>query len=124
YAKPVGKGKLCSEYRYQFSAIRCLGDLRTRLVGGEETLNSWDVEALRFALLRAPAWIKIDENTGLLSGTPDAPTKAQVIVTATIEREARKLDERQLSWGIENVVSSTIQKTGSTTQEFVIEVVP
>ena len=124
YSKPVAKAKVGSEYRYQVSAIRSLGDLRTRLVGGKETLNYWDVEGLRFALLRAPAWLKIDENTGLLSGTPDAPTKAEVIVTATIEREARKLDERQLSWGIENVVSSTIQKTGSTTQEFVIEVVP
>ncbi len=32
------------------SAIRSLGDLRTRVVGGKETMNYWDIEHPRFAL--------------------------------------------------------------------------
>jgi hypothetical protein len=122
YSKPVARARVGAKYRYQVLALRSLGDLRTRLVGGKETLSFWDIESPRFNLLRAPAWLQIDEQTGLLSGTPETPTKAKVIVRATIKTEARMLDERQLSWGVEKVVSRTTQQVGSTTQEFVIEV--
>jgi hypothetical protein len=125
YSKPVAKAKVGSEYRYQVCVIRSLGDLRTRLVGEKETMNFWDVESPRFVLLRAPAWLKVDEHTGLLSGIPDTPTKAAVvIVRASIETESRILDERQLSWGVEKVVARTTKKVGTATQEFVIDVAP
>jgi hypothetical protein len=79
---------VASEYHYRLSAIRSLGDLRTRVVGGKETMNYWEIEVPRFALPQGPAWLKIDEGTGLLSGIPDGPGKVSVIVTATIDREA------------------------------------
>ena len=60
YSRPVTAAKVGSEYRYPLSAIRSLGDLRTRVVDGKETMNYWDIETPRFALQQGPAWLKID----------------------------------------------------------------
>jgi hypothetical protein len=122
YTKPAEKAKVGSEYRYPAAAIRSLGDLRMRTVDGRDVTSFWDVEHPKFTLLRAPAWLKIDEKTGVLSGVPDASGKAEVTLVATIEQEVRKLSEQDLSWGREKVVSSVPQKVGSGTQEFVIEI--
>ena len=67
-----------------------LGDVRTRVVDGKETMNYWDQETPRFALRQGPTWLKIDAGTGLLSGIPDRPGKVAIVVTATIDREVRK----------------------------------
>jgi hypothetical protein len=124
YSGPVTNAKVGSEYRYPLSAIRSLGDLRMRLVDGKETTNYWDMEVPRFALQKGPAWLKMDAETGLLSGVPDGPGKVEVAVTATIEREVRKLDARQLSWGQEKIVSTDTHRVGVATQKFTIAVAP
>jgi hypothetical protein len=124
YSSPVTYAKVGSEYRYPLSAIRSLGDLRMRLVNGKETTSYWDMEVPRFALQKGPIWLKIDAETGLLSGVPDGPGKVEVAVTATIEREVRKLDARQLSWGQEKIVSTDTHRVGVATQKFTIAVAP
>jgi hypothetical protein len=66
----------------------------------------------------------LDKGTGLLSGVPDSPGKVVITVTATIDREIRKLDERALSWGQEKALSTSVQRVGSATQTFTLEIVP
>jgi hypothetical protein len=124
YSRPVTDAKVGSEYRYALSAVRSLGDLRTRVVAGKETMSYWDTETPRFALRQGPSWLKIDADTGLLSGTPDHPGKVAVIVTATIDRKVRRLDGRALSWGIEKTVSTGTQRVGVATQKFMIDITP
>ncbi len=124
YSKPVTAAKAGVEYRYALAAVRSLGDVRTRVVNGRETMSFWDIERPRFALAQGPAWLRIDEATGLLSGTPDGAGKFPVVVTATIEREARKLDGPALSWGQEKIVSTGRERMGIATQKFAIEVAP
>jgi hypothetical protein len=124
YSRPVTNAKVGWEYRYALSAVRSLGDVRTRMVGGRETMSYWDTEAPRFALQQGPSWLKIDGGTGLLSGIPDRPGKVAVIVTATIDRKVWRLDGRALSWGIEKTVSTRTQRVGAATQEFMIDVAP
>jgi hypothetical protein len=124
YSRPVTAGKTGVEYRYALASVRSLGDLRTRVVDGKETMNYWDIESPRFALRQGPAWLKVDERTGVLSGVPDGPGKFSVSVTATIDREVRKLDERALSWGLEKTLSTETQRVGSATQTFTLEVAP
>ena len=99
YSRPVTEAKVGSEYRYPLSAIRSLGDVRTHVVDGRETMSYWDLEAPRFELQQGPAWLKIEPDTGLLSGVPDKAGKVSIVVTATIDRGVGTLDERQLSWG-------------------------
>ena len=144
YTRPVATSRVGEEYRYQAGTIRSLGDLRLRPVEGEqvahfwdieercaleqgpawfrEVVNFWDVQEPRYALERGPAWLEIDATTGLLTGTPDASGKAQVVVTATVQREVQELDPDRLTWGRRQVRSVTIEEMGPVTQEFVIEV--
>ena len=78
---------------------------------GKETMNYWDRETPRFTIEKGPAWLKIDERTGVLSGVPDSPGKVVVAVTATIDREVRKLDDRTLSWGQEKTFCPQARKS-------------
>ena len=82
----------------------------------------WDVEKARFALTKGPAWLRIDEKTGTLSGVPDAAGTADVEVTVTLERTVRRLDEARLSWGHELVKEVVTEKVGSATQRFQVTV--
>jgi hypothetical protein len=124
WSRPVTAAKVGSEYRYALAAIRSLGDLRTRVVDGKETMNYWDIENPRFALQKGPRWLKIDERTGVLSGVPKSPGKVVITVTASIDREARKLDERALSWGQEKTLSTSTQRVGAAAQTFTLKVAP
>jgi hypothetical protein len=124
YSRPATDARVGSEYHYAMSAIRSLGDVRTRVFDGKETMNYWDREEPRFALEQGPPWLKIDAGSGLLSGVPDRPGKVAIVVTATIDKEVRGLDARMLSWGVEKIVSTGTQRVGVATQKFTIVVAP
>ena len=111
-----------AEYRYQVRANRSLGDLSARMKGGDQQSGYFDIEKPKFALAQGPAWLKIDPSTGVLSGTPDAAGKVEVAVTAAIDRQVRKLDEKVLAWGNEKVLSTSTDRVGVATQKFVLEI--
>ena len=46
----------------------------------------------------------------------------QVAVTASIDRQVRKLDEKALIWGGEKVLATTTERIGTATQKFEIDV--
>jgi hypothetical protein len=124
YSKPPDTARVGTEYRYRVAAVRSLGDLRLRVVDGKEVAGFWDVERPRFVLVRGPAWLRIDERTGVLRGEPDVAGKADVAVRVTLERPARRLDEGRLSWGQELVKEVTVETVGSATQRWRIDVGP
>jgi hypothetical protein len=124
WSRPVTAAKVGSEYRYALAAVRSLGDLRTRVIGGKETMGYWDVETPRFSIQEGPAWLKIDERTGVLSGVPERPGKVVITVAATIDREVRKLDEPALRWGQERVLATTTKRVGVARQTFTLEIAP
>jgi hypothetical protein len=124
WSRPATTAKVGVEYRDTLATLRSLGDLRTRVVDGKETMNYWDIEEPRFAVEKGPAWLKIDARTGVLSGMPESPGKVVVVVTVTIDREVRMLDERALSWGQEKIMSTSTQRVGVATQTFTLEVAP
>jgi hypothetical protein len=124
FSRPVVKGKAGTGYAYQVAVIRSLGDLRTRVVEGRETMNFWDIERPRFRLERGPEWLKVDEATGRLTGKPADGGPVDVVVSVTLERPLRRLNEDDLKWGREQVVSSGTEKVGSAQQKFVIDVEP
>ena len=111
-----------AEYHYQVLVNRSLGDLSSRMAGDQQTSGYFDIEKPRFTLTQGPAWLRIDEATGVLSGTPDVPGSADVIVTAAIDRQVRKLDEAVLRWGNEKILSVDTERVGVATQRFVIDV--
>jgi hypothetical protein len=124
FSKPVAAAKRGVEYRYPVTAIRSLGDLRTRVVDGKEVMSFWDIERPRFEIQRGPDWLTIDGATGVLIGTPDRSGTSEVVVAVALERNMRRLDEDALKWGIEKVTSTGTETVGRATQTFVIEVGP
>ena len=122
YSQPIMTAKVGTLYTYRVCANRSLGDLSARMKGNEQVSGYFDIEQPRFVLERGPAWLKMDEDTGVLSGTPDVAGKAEVKVAALVEREVRNLDEKTLAWGNEKVLSTRVERAGAATQEFVIEV--
>jgi hypothetical protein len=124
YTTPVTAAKAGAPYRYDVGAIRSLGDLRTRVVNGREKMNYWDVEHLQFQLEKGPSWLALDSPAGKLSGQPDRAGRFEVVVSATLQRQVRTLDEAQLRWGIEKVVETRVETAGTAKQTFVIEVRP
>jgi hypothetical protein len=123
YSKPVVTAQVGAEYHYQVRANRSLGDLSSRMVDDRQTSGYFDIEKPRFTLTQGPAWLRIDEATGVLSGTPDVPGRADVIVIVTIDRPVRRLDEAVLRWGNEKVLSVDMQRVGAATHKFAIDVV-
>jgi hypothetical protein len=122
YSKPVVSAKVGDEYRYQAHANRSLGDLSARMKDNQQVNGYFDIEKPAFNLQQGPAWLKIDPATGLLSGTPDVAGQVQVVVAARIERDVRTLDENTLTWGNEKVLSTSTERIGAATQNFVIVV--
>ncbi len=123
YSKPLVTAKVDTEYRYQVLANRSLGDLSSRMTDGRQTSGYFNIEKPCFTLTQGPAWLRIDEGSGVLSGTPNMPGEVEVVVTVVIDRQVRKLDEAALRWGREKILSVDIQRVGKTTQKFAIDVV-
>jgi hypothetical protein len=122
YTKPPLTAKVGQEYRYKVGANRSLGDLSGQMRGGDQVGGYFDIEKPRFALTQGPAWLKIDEATGVLSGTPAASGKVEVVVTVVLSRNVRKLDESKLIWGQEKILSEGVKRVGEATQKFAIDV--
>jgi hypothetical protein len=119
YSKPALQAKVGTEYRGQVLTNHSLGDLRLH---SPEIANFWDIEKPKYALEQGPNWLKLDAATGMLSGIPDVAGKFEVAITASIDREVRKLDENALGWGVEKVLSISRERVGSAAQRFVIDV--
>lgn len=122
YSKPVLTAKVGTPYRYSVTANRSLGDLSARMKDNQQVDGYFDIEKPKFSFEEGPAWLKIDETTGVLSGIPDVVGKVEVRIASRIEREVRKLDEKVLAWGNEKVVATSIEKVGTATQKFVLSV--
>lgn len=123
-SEPLTIARKGQDYRYPVSIIRSLGDLRTRVVNGKETMSFWDLERPRFQLKEGPLWLTIDEVTGVLSGTPDREGTSPVVVAVSLQQDIRQLDESALKWGVEKVVASGTKTIGTASQRFVITVGP
>jgi len=122
YTRPVTTARVGEEYKYQVRANRSLGDLTARANDGGQVSGYFDIEKPKFELTERPAWLEIDEGTGLLHGTPDGPGEFTVVVSASIDREVREWDEAALIWGREKILAVTAERVGSKMQKFLISV--
>ena len=122
YSEPVVSAKVGGEYRYQARANRSLGDLSARMKDNQQVSGYFDIEKPAYSLEQGPAWLKIDQATGMLSGTPARAGRFDIVIAARIERNLRTLDENTLSWGNEKVLSTSTERIGAATQHFVIVV--
>jgi hypothetical protein len=122
YSQPATTAKLGAEYRYEVRANRSLGDLSARMQGENQVSGYFDIEKPSFKLEHASAWLKVDPNTGVVFGVPDATGKTEVALSVSLTRERRQLDEKILAWGNEKVLTNAVETVGTATQKFMIQV--
>ena len=122
YSAPVSSAPAGKPYRYQVKAIRSIGDLTRRdNAKPKPGTRFWKIEPQKFSLTQKPAWMTIDADTGLITGTSDG-TGGAVIVNVTLTREHRLVhDENAIVWGNEWEKSRTYETLGPATQRFVVD---
>jgi hypothetical protein len=96
YSRPVQTAVVGEPYRYQAETLKCLGDLQYRYT--EPNYAFWEVEGYEFELTEGSSWLALDQETGVLTGTPaeqDAGVH-QVTITChrTYPRELKPGDDR------------------------------
>jgi hypothetical protein len=128
-ADPCDQAKVGAAYRGSVSVIRSLGDLRLQWVEGRETAGFWDVETPRFTLRRGPSWLRIDERTGALEGVPETAGTVDAVVTVTLERSVRRLQDGgprpwNLGWGKDPTRDVVKEPAGEASRRFRITVAP
>ncbi|MCD4830179.1 MAG: Ig domain-containing protein [Anaerohalosphaeraceae bacterium] len=70
YTKPITTAKIGELYSYQPLSISSLGDLQRFY--SKPGKKFWEREHLKFYIEQGPEWLKIDSDSGLLTGTPPA----------------------------------------------------
>jgi hypothetical protein len=120
YGTPMPHAKVGALYHYQIAANRSLGDVQQNV---KSAVGFWMMEKPAFTLTGGPAWLMIDEQTGLLSGTPDAATgKFEFTVSATLAKPVQKINDGALKWGTLKIDGESTETLGPATQKFTLVV--
>jgi len=81
FTEPVAEARAGEAYRYEAQSLRSLGDLQYR---DRQRPHEYFVrEEVAWALVDGPQWLAMDADTGVLSGTPAAPGRYEVAISAT-----------------------------------------
>ncbi|MHB9024724.1 MAG: putative Ig domain-containing protein [Armatimonadota bacterium] len=83
FTNPVTTAKVGQPYAYQARSLWSLGGF----VEGSPGIKRPHQDTIRFALKQAPAWLKVDAVTGLLSGAPTTAGTVEVTLEVTDGRD-------------------------------------
>jgi hypothetical protein len=80
FSEPPTRAKAGSAFRYQPRVIRSLGDLRCKNYAKDKVYwaGFWNIEKPAWTLVAAPSWLKLNAETGALSGTPPVAGESKV----------------------------------------------
>jgi hypothetical protein len=116
FTKPITTAT--NSYTYNAASIRSIGDLQIR---DNQVTKFYDIEKLRYSLKEAPSWLKIDEDTGVLSGTPSgSKPSGKVVIAVVIVRNVPQVDVQKLGWGNYTTQSTKTVTSDEALQEFEI----
>ncbi len=85
WSDPVTTARAGQEYRYEARSLRSLNDVQHHYEAPGNQF--WDIEQNTWALAEGPAWLSIDAETGLLTGTPGADDVGATRVTLTVSNQ-------------------------------------
>jgi hypothetical protein len=101
HTAPVQQAKVGQAYSYTVHTVFSIGDLRCRTIEKGKSYNAkfWDADQAQYSLAEGPAWLKMDAESGELSGTPpaDAVGEHAVKVKAAIEGVGEDVQEFTLT---------------------------
>jgi hypothetical protein len=118
-ARPTAKP--FNSHRYHVKTIRSLGDLTRRDAAKPKPgTKFWKIEPLKFSPTQKPAWMSINAETGLITGTSDG-TGGTVTVNVTVTNEHRLVhDKDNIVWGNEYEQSKQYETVGPAVQQYVV----
>ncbi len=76
YSWPETEARVGDAWAYNAQCIESIGDLQSRYV--DPGHGYFEREAYHWELAEGPDWLALDADTGVLSGTPDAPGEVRV----------------------------------------------
>ena len=85
YSKPVATVDVHKSYCYEVKTLKCIGDLQFRYA--KPNTKFWEEEGYEFEFIENPAWLSIDKDTGLITGTPDSSDKGTHNITVVCHRK-------------------------------------
>ncbi len=83
YTAPVTTAKVGEAYTYPLKTIASIGDWQHRYDSPGDAF--WEKESYHYALLEGPSWLTIDEDTGLLHGTPPLGSAGEETVRVEVK---------------------------------------
>lgn len=97
YSQPVTEARVGEQYAYAPGILTSLGDLQHHYE--EPKYKYWDVESYTFSLLSGPPWLRIDRDTGRLTGVPSAEGVGawKVVISATNQFGANALHSYEIA---------------------------
>jgi hypothetical protein len=84
YSRPLTAARVGRPYEYRVRTLASLGDLQQRYV--EPGAAFWEKEGYEFELVRGPAWLTMDPETGVLRGTPSVADTGSAEVVLVVHR--------------------------------------
>jgi len=109
FSVPVTTAATGEHYEYRLRSLASMGDLQFRtLPDGSQDRSFSAGDHQRFRLVSAPAWLAVDEESGLVSGTPPAAGRYHVAAEASNRFGGRARHE----WMVEVAPEPGIPVTG------------
>ncbi len=84
YAPRQATAVIGEPFRAEIKTLRSLGDLQHRYA--EPSQQYWEREEYEFQLTKPPAWLSLDRQTGVLSGTPGSKHEGKIEVEVVAQR--------------------------------------
>jgi hypothetical protein len=94
YSRLPGKVKVGQNFTRNPGVIASIGDLKCK---GGYNAAFWDKEYLSFALVQAPEWLKIDAETGEISGIPGVEEIGEHNVILRVTDSRGMVSEREFA---------------------------
>lgn len=99
YTRPPGDAKVDEVYRYEAKSLRSLGDYQCKQDRAAKqkryAYQFWDIEEETFKLVEGPAWLSVDEKTGVVSGTPAAGDVGSATVKLEVANQLGRRAEQE-----------------------------
>ncbi len=97
FGEPPGPAVAGEEFRWRLRSLASRGDLQQRtLADGSADVSYSAGDQQRYALLKAPKWLKVDAETGEVCGTPSKPGRHRLVAEATNRHGRRVTREWEL----------------------------
>ena len=98
YTLPPADATVGQAYTYQVKSLHSIGNLQMK----DGKYDYYDVEVDTFGLNQGPAWLTIQSDTGVLTGTPGSADVGETTVSLEVCNQFGECDSQQFPLTVSN----------------------